>query len=54
VQEATGLLATKLLRRVREAPFGIVALGIDPAAAMRIAKVDPDVAFLLGPYTRLD
>lgn len=54
IRTATTILASKLLRRTREAPFGIVALGIDPAAAMRIARVDPDVSFLLGPFVRLD
>lgn len=54
VTEATTILASKLLRRTREAPFGIVALGIDPSAALRISRVDPDVSFLLAPYVRLD
>jgi hypothetical protein len=52
VKEATIVLASKLTRRVREAPFGIVTAGIDEGAAMRIARNDPDVAFLIGPLTR--
>lgn len=47
------ILAAKLLRRVREAPFGIVAVGgMDTGIAARIAKSDPDVAPILDDYTR--
>jgi hypothetical protein len=49
VKQATGLLAGRLLKRAREAPFGVVNLGFEGEAA-RIARSDPDVAFLLGPY----
>jgi hypothetical protein len=52
VTAATGILAAKLLRRGREAPFGIVTAGIDSGATMRIARTDPDVSMLLGPYAR--
>lgn len=52
VKEATIVLASKLMRRAREAPFGIVTAGIDDAAAMRIARTDPDVSFLIGPLRR--
>jgi hypothetical protein len=37
---------------VREAPFGIVTVGIDQGAAMRIARTDPDVYALICNYTR--
>jgi hypothetical protein len=52
IATAAGILAAKLVRRVREAPFGIVTVGIDAGAAMRIARTDPDVAPLISPYTR--
>lgn len=49
IKEATMILASKLLRRAREAPFGIV-VGVE--GGMRIARMDPDVRSLIGPYTR--
>lgn len=49
VKSATVILATKLVRRAREAPFGVVSIGLD-GGAMRIARTDPDVMFLLGEY----
>jgi hypothetical protein len=52
IRAATGILAAKLLRRIREAPFGIVTVGIDQGAAMRIARTDPDVYSLISSYTR--
>lgn len=52
IVEAATILSTKLMRRAREAPFGVVAFGID-GAAVRIARTDPDVAFLLAPYVRV-
>jgi hypothetical protein len=48
---ATKILATRLLKRVREAPFGVAGMGAD-GIAVRIANGDPDVAMLVGPYTR--
>lgn len=51
VVEATTILATKLLRRSREAPFGIVSIGLD-GAAVRIARNDPDIAFLTSRLIR--
>jgi hypothetical protein len=52
VKEATVVLATKLMRRAREAPFGVVSFGLEMGGAMRIARTDPDVMFLVGPYIR--
>ena len=52
IAEATTILASRLLKRSREAPFGVVALGVD-GAAVRISRTDPDVALLLDPYVRL-
>jgi hypothetical protein len=52
IRAATSILAGKLLRRQREAPFGIVTVGIDQGAAMRIARTDPDVYALINHYSR--
>jgi len=51
VKSATVILATKLMRRAREAPFGVVSIGLD-GAAIHIARTDPDILFLLGEYMR--
>lgn len=51
VKEATTILATRYLKRAREAPFGIVQFGVDASTA-RISRADPDVAWLLDPYVR--
>jgi hypothetical protein len=51
VVEATLLIATQLVRRVRDAPFGIIGFGIDGQVA-RINRTDPDLVRLLEPYTR--
>jgi hypothetical protein len=50
VIDATTILASRLIRRKREAPFGVVTVGIDVGAVARIARVDPDVMMLLGPF----
>jgi hypothetical protein len=52
IKEATGILAAKILRRAREAPFGIITTGIEVGAIMRIARQDPDVSFLIDQYVR--
>lgn len=52
VVAATTILAARLMRRSREAPFGIVTVGIDTGTAMRIGQTDPEVPFLLAPYMR--
>jgi hypothetical protein len=52
VIDATTILATKLAKRKREAPFGIVQSFMDVGAAARIAKTDPDVSFLISSYVR--
>lgn len=49
VKQAAPILATKLVKRVRDAPFGVVSFGsIDTQVAIRIARTDPDLAFLLS------
>lgn len=51
IVQATTILASQLLRRSREAPFGIVSFGVDGAAA-RIARTDPNILFLTNGLTR--
>lgn len=52
VTEATMIIASRLIKRVREAPFGVVTAGIEEGAFMRLARVDPDVSSLLATYVR--
>lgn len=53
IAQATTVLAGKLFKRAREAPFGIVSFGgADSSSAMRIARTDPDVANLIEGYVR--
>lgn len=47
VVQATQILATQLLRRVREAPFGVVGIGLE-GEAIRLSKTDPQIVQLLG------
>lgn len=51
VKEATMMLSSRLLKRVREAPFGIAGFGVD-GSAVRVMRDDPDVYSLICPYTR--
>ena len=46
VQQAASILAARLYSR-RNSPFGILAVGVDSGAAIRLPKTDPDVAALL-------
>lgn len=50
IVDATTILAARILKRKREAPFGVVSLGLEGAA--RITAQDPDVVALIGPYMR--
>lgn len=52
VVAATTILATRILRRQREAPFGIVTVGIEQGAVARIAQTDPDVQALLSDFMK--
>lgn len=53
IVEATMLLATRLLKRKREAPFGLVAVaGVESGTPAHISRVDPDVRALLDPFVR--
>lgn len=51
VKTATTIIATRLCRRAREAPFGIVTFDRD-GAAIRLARTDPDVVFLLAGVSK--
>lgn len=52
IKEATTILAAALLKRSREAPFGVVAIGIDVGSAVRIARTDPHIHALTTDYVR--
>ena len=51
VKQATLIIASRLLKRSREAPFGVVEIGLE-GEAVRVPGRDPDVSRLLAPYTR--
>lgn len=51
VKQATTMIASRFLKRSREAPFGVAGFGAD-GLAVRIASTDPDVQMLLGPLAR--
>jgi hypothetical protein len=53
IVSATKIIATKLLKRTREAPFGVIAVGVDMGSqALYIARNDPDVYRLIRPFVR--
>ena len=52
VVQATTILASRLLKRARETPYGISAVGLE-GEAVRISAIDPDVNALIQPYKRL-
>lgn len=49
---ATSILATRLVKRVREAPFGVAGVGAD-GVGIKIGWRDPDVTQLVAPYVRV-
>ena len=51
VKEACIILAPRLCRRAREAPFGIVGVNAE-GGGMRLSQTDPDVCALLKRLTR--
>jgi hypothetical protein len=51
IKAATSILAARLLLRVREAPFGVVAFGTE-GAAVRLSRTDPDVYSLVQGWSR--
>lgn len=52
IKQAALIHASRLLKRSREAPFGVIA-GDFEGGGMRVPRLDPDVAALLGPYQKL-
>jgi hypothetical protein len=50
IATATKILASRLLRRVREAPMGLSMMFGPDGSAVHIARTDPDVAALIDPY----
>lgn len=53
VVQATTILAARLVKRSREAPFGVAGFGID-GGAVRVASFDPDVDALLAGLVRVN
>lgn len=51
VIQATAIMANRLQKRERDAPFGVAGTAID-GAAVRIPTVDPDVMGLIEPFVR--
>ena len=51
VKQATSVLASRFMKRAREAPFGVAGFGID-GGAVRITNYDPDVDALLSDFVR--
>lgn len=51
IKMATSILASRYLQRARSAPFAILTFG-DGGEVARLTRSDPDVAMLLGPYSR--
>jgi hypothetical protein len=49
IQTATTMIATRLLKQMREAPFGIANFD---GMGMRLSQLDPTVKMLVGPYMR--
>lgn len=53
VEQFVTIVAAKLLKRTREAPFGVISSGgLDSPAAIRLAREDPDAMLLIRPLTR--
>lgn len=51
VKSAALIIAARVLKRTREATFGVAGFGFE-GAAVHIARYDPDLDMLLGPYER--
>lgn len=49
VLDATVMIAAAILKRVREAPFGVATFGDETRSAMKIAALDTQVKGLLSP-----
>jgi hypothetical protein len=53
VPQLVTIIASKLLKRTREAPWGVVQAGGLDGAAVQLASTDPDARLLLGGLTQL-
>jgi hypothetical protein len=51
IKTATTIQAHRLLKRMREVPFGVAGIGLS-GEAVRIVGIDPDAASLIRPYSR--
>lgn len=51
VKTATKLVAARYVKRIREAPTGVVGFGMD-GAVVRMMSIDPDVEDMLQPFCR--
>jgi hypothetical protein len=51
VKAATAQIAARVLKIMREAPFGVASLGMD-GAAIRVSRYMPEVEMSLGPYCK--
>ena len=53
IVEATAILTGRLVKRKREAPYGVVAVGgLESGSGKYLPRLDPDVRSLVAPYTR--
>ena len=50
VREATTLIAARMFKEAREAPWGVV--GFDEQGAVRVSRQIPSLALTLGPYMK--
>lgn len=52
VEQFVTIIAAKLVKRTREAPFGVINPGGIDAQAVRLAREDPDTMLLVKPLMR--
>ena len=53
IQQATVILAGRLTRRSREAPFGLIGFAMETGTNVAsLSRTDPDVMMLLAPFRR--
>jgi hypothetical protein len=52
VPQMVTIIASRLLKRSREAPFGVVNAGGIEGAAIQLARTDPELQLLIKPFTR--
>ncbi len=51
IKTATSLLANRILIQKRQAPLGVISIGLE-GQAVRISRYDPQLAEILAPYVR--